>query len=88
MKDPAKVMSVNRLYRQPLTAPCHRAQPNAFSIDAEGNVYKCEHDIGRPDNKLGYIFTGVDDAVVVPLPNSPQYCLPHIQSEPSFFIRA
>ena len=61
MKDPAKVMSVNRLYRQPLTAPCHRAQPNAFSIDAEGNVYKCEHDIGRPDNKLGDIFTGVDD---------------------------
>ena len=55
------MMSVNRLYNQPLTAPCHRAQPNAFSIDAEGNVYKCEHDIGRPDNKLGDILAGVDD---------------------------
>ena len=59
MQNPAKIMSVNRLYNPPLNASCHRAQPNAFAIDADGNIYKCEHDIGRCNNRLGDVEQGL-----------------------------
>lgn len=61
MKDPAKIMGVWRMYSPPLSAPCHRAEPQAYSIDAAGNVYKCEHDIGHSDRKIGTIVDGLPE---------------------------
>lgn len=59
MKDPAKTMGVRRMYALPLSSPCHRCVPTAFSVDAEGNLYKCEHDVGYSERKLGTISEGL-----------------------------
>lgn len=59
LKYPAKLMAVNKLHNRALATSCHRHQINAYSIDVDGNVYRCEHDVGHAENKLGDVVDGV-----------------------------
>lgn len=59
LKNPNKMTFANRFYEQPRVTSCHRHSVYAFSIDADGNVYTCEHYMGRPDQRIGDIWQGL-----------------------------
>lgn len=47
------------LYRLPKTKACYYYQKNAFSIDVNGNVFICEHMLGRERQSMGNIKTEI-----------------------------
>ena len=38
---------------------CGARKPNSFNIGPLGNLYKCEHHVGRLEHSVGNVFTGV-----------------------------
>ena len=47
------------LYRSPRTIACYHYQEGAYSIDVQGNVYTCEHQLGRESLAIGTVRTGI-----------------------------
>ena len=53
-----------------LKYPCMAHADNSIVIDPDGFLYKCEHDVGRPEVSVGSVFTGRKQAhsdEVIPL---------------------
>lgn len=55
-----KVRVNEYLYKLPRTVACYYYQQNAFSIDAQGNVFCCEHMLGHADSSLGNVREDLD----------------------------
>ena len=51
--NPEKLSMNHRLYSFPRTLPCMRNDPQAFSVDAYGRIYNCEHLVGRKEKAMG-----------------------------------
>ena len=47
------------LYRLPRTMACYYYQENAYAIDANGNVFTCEHSLGHERKSLGNVKTEI-----------------------------
>ena len=43
----------NRMYAMPRPYPCMRNDPGSYSVDIHGNVYNCEHLVGRSEKAMG-----------------------------------
>ena len=56
---PAKLIKVQKFYMEPLSAACHHADPKAYAIDVDGNVYTCEHDVGCAEKRIGDVMSGL-----------------------------
>lgn len=52
-QNPAKMNIGRRLYSVPKSRACMRNDPKSFSIDVFGNVYSCEHLVGRKEMSIG-----------------------------------
>lgn len=52
-QNPAKMNIGRRLYSIPKSRACMRHDPKSFSIDVFGNVYSCEHLVGRKEKAIG-----------------------------------
>lgn len=52
-QNPAKMNIGRRLYSIPKSRACMRNDPKSFSIDVFGNVYSCEHLVGRKELAMG-----------------------------------
>ncbi len=53
ISNPEKMNIGNRMYSIPKTRACMISDPNSFSIDVYGNIYSCEHMVGRPKKSIG-----------------------------------
>lgn len=53
MQNPIKMNIGRRLYSLPRSRSCMRNDPNSFSVDVFGNVYSCEHMVGRQEKAIG-----------------------------------
>jgi len=53
MKNPGKMNAARRLFSAPRIMPCMRCDRRSYSIDVDGNIYRCEHDVGHPDHAMG-----------------------------------
>ena len=52
-QNPAKMNIGRRLYSIPKSRACMRHDSKSFSIDVFGNVYSCEHLVGRKEQAIG-----------------------------------
>ena len=50
--DSRKITAETRFYSLPRTHSCHNSNPSSFSIDVFGNVFSCEHHVGREEKAL------------------------------------
>ena len=53
LHDPEKMSMGNRMYAMPRPYPCMRNDPGSYSVDIHGNVYNCEHLVGRSEKAMG-----------------------------------
>ena len=53
LRDPQKMSMGNRMYAMPRPYPCMRNDPGSYSVDIHGNVYNCEHLVGRSELAMG-----------------------------------
>ncbi len=53
------IKNFSDLNLNPRKIHCGARKPNSFNIDPLGNLYKCEHHVGRPEHSVGNVFTGV-----------------------------
>lgn len=53
VNNPKKFGMGVRMYSTPRSLACMRNDPNSFSIDVNGRVYSCEHEVGRPERSVG-----------------------------------
>lgn len=61
INNPKKLTTGNKLYSSPKLHACMNNDPNSFSIDIEGNIYTCEHNLGKPKYAIGTIEDGLFD---------------------------
>lgn len=52
IKDYRKVTAETRFYSIPKTHSCHNSDHRAFTIDVFGNIFTCEHYVGRKEKAL------------------------------------
>ena len=55
MKNIKKLTTSTKFYSLPRMHACMNEDPQSFSIDVNGNVYTCEHYVGKKDNRIGNI---------------------------------
>ena len=53
IQNPTKMSIGNRLYSMPKIRACMRNDPNSFSVDVFGNIYSCEHLVGKKTQTMG-----------------------------------
>lgn len=53
LKNPVKMNAARRLHAVPKQSPCMRNDPRSMSIDVNGNIYTCEHLVGRDAEAIG-----------------------------------
>lgn len=51
--NPAKMNAARRLHSMPKSSPCMRNDPHSMSVDVNGNIYTCEHYVGRSEEAIG-----------------------------------
>lgn len=61
IRNPRKLTTGNKLYSYPKMHACMNSDPNSFSIDVDGNIYTCEHHLGRSEYSIGTIEKGLFD---------------------------
>lgn len=59
MKDIRKLTTGRKLYAYPKIHACMKEDPNSFSVDVSGEIYNCEHLVGRPAHRIGTIEQGL-----------------------------
>ena len=59
IKNPSKISFLNKFYSLPKISPCHRFSDRAYAIDVNGDIYACEHNVGRKEKAIGNISTGL-----------------------------
>lgn len=57
--NPQKITSSSKFYSPPKTRSCMREDPYAFVIDVDGNIYNCEHNVGRKEKAIGNLQEGI-----------------------------
>lgn len=55
LKNPKKLTSNTKLYSFPKIHACMNNDKNSFTIDVNGNVFTCEHQVGRTEKSIGNI---------------------------------
>lgn len=55
VKDLRKLTFASRFHSLPRFCSCHAANPMSFTIDVNGNVFECEHNVGRSQKAIGHI---------------------------------
>lgn len=55
MKNPTKMNVAQRLFAMPRIMPCMRYDRQSYSIDVSGRIYRCEHEVGRPEYAIGQL---------------------------------
>ncbi len=53
LKNPTKINAAKRMYAQPKSRACMRNDPRSMTVDVKGNIYSCEHLVGRPNKAIG-----------------------------------
>ena len=53
MKNIKKLTTSTKFYSLPRMHACMNGDPQSFTIDVNGNVYSCEHYVGKADNCIG-----------------------------------
>lgn len=53
------IKNFSDLNLNPRKIHCGARKPNSFNIGPLGNLYKCEHHVGRPEYSVGNVFTGI-----------------------------
>ncbi len=53
IKNPHKMNMLGRITQVPLTRPCMVNDPNSYTVDVNGDVYPCEHRVGRKEHSIG-----------------------------------
>lgn len=53
IKNPRKMNMLGRITQVPLTRPCMVNDPNCYTVDVNGDVYSCEHRVGRKELSIG-----------------------------------
>lgn len=59
LNNPQKITSSSKFYSPPKTRACMREDPYAFVIDVDGNIYNCEHNVGRKEKAVGNLSEGI-----------------------------
>lgn len=59
LKDSQKMTFAGKFYGLPRITPCHRFSSRAFAIDAMGNIFACEHLVGRQEKRIGDLTSGL-----------------------------
>lgn len=59
LSNPQKITSSSKFYSLPKTRSCMREDPYAFVIDVNGNIYNCEHNVGRKEKAIGNLKDGI-----------------------------
>lgn len=59
MKDPKKLTAGTKFYSLPRPHACMREDPRSFSIDVDGNIYNCEHMVGKSQKAIGSLRKGL-----------------------------
>ena len=55
MKNIKKLTTSTKFYSLPRMHACMNGDPQSFSIDVNGNVYSCEHYVGKKNNSIGQL---------------------------------
>lgn len=55
VKNIKKLTAGNKLYSLPRMHACKNGDPRSFSIDVCGNVFTCDHYVGKEEKKIGNI---------------------------------
>ena len=53
MRNIKKLTTSTKFYSLPRMHACMNGDPQSFSIDVNGDVYSCEHYVGKSDNRIG-----------------------------------
>ncbi len=53
LKNPTKMNAARRLHSLPKSVACMRNDPKSITVDVYGNVYTCEHLVGRKEESIG-----------------------------------
>lgn len=53
MRNVKKLTTSTKFYSLPRMHACMNGDPQSFSIDVNGNVYSCEHYVGKAKNSIG-----------------------------------
>lgn len=57
VRDPRKLTFASRFHSLPRFCSCHATNPMSFTIDVYGNIFTCEHYVGRQHKAIGNIFS-------------------------------
>ncbi len=55
VKNPSKLTAGTKFYEMPRIHACMKDDPFSFSIDVNGDIFNCEHYVGRKDKSFGNI---------------------------------
>lgn len=55
VSNPLKLTASSKFHTDPRTCACNNSRPNAFTIDVYGNVFSCEHNVGKAQLAMGNI---------------------------------
>lgn len=59
VSDIQRFSVARRLHSYPRTHACMNEHPGSFTIDVNGNIYSCEHNVGRSDKSIGDVLEGL-----------------------------
>lgn len=59
MKNIKKLTTSTKFYSLPRMHACMNGDPQSFSIDVNGNVYSCEHYVGKEVHRIGDLVEGL-----------------------------
>ncbi|WP_274968178.1 radical SAM/SPASM domain-containing protein [Succinimonas amylolytica] len=62
IKNPFKVNILSRIDSVPQSHPCMVNDPGSYTVDVNGNIYACEHRVGRPEYGIGSLENFDEDA--------------------------
>lgn len=62
IKNPFKVNMFSRIDSVPQSHPCMVNDPGSYTVDVNGNIYACEHRVGRPEHAIGSLENFDEDA--------------------------
>lgn len=61
IQNPDKMNIGSRFYSMPKSRACMRSDPRSFSVDVFGNIYNCEHLVGRSNQAIGTLMDFNDE---------------------------
>jgi len=61
VSNPFKLTASTKFHTTPRTCACNNSRPNAFTIDVYGNVFSCEHNVGKAPLAMGNLASSIQD---------------------------